>query len=217
MPREQAPEIRREGCDRGVALAGLLAQRLEADGVEVPPEAAHGIRSARGRRQAFLRRGAPETSAAATGSGGAPGGGRGRLRILLEHRALERAHIPRDQLERSHASDQLVEHDAQRVDVRGHRHRATADLLGARVGGSQGAQLRPRRRAIRATSGIGIDELRDPEVEKPRVPVRSDQDVAGLQVAVHDLALVRVLDRSEHFEEEPQAVVDREPLLRASA
>ncbi len=211
MPREQAPEIRREGTDRGVALAGLLAQGLEADGVEVPPEAVRWIRGARVRnpalplQRAFGRGGG--------GSRGAPGGGRGRLRLLLEHRALERSRIPRNQLERPHASDQLVEHDAQRVNVRGHRHRATADLLGARVGGSQGAQLGPRRRAIRAASSIGIDELRDPEVEEPRVPVRSDQDIAGLQVAVHDLALVRILDRSEHFDEEPQAVVDREPLL----
>ena len=30
---------------------------------------------------------------------------------------------------------------------------------------------------------------------------------------MHDLALVRVLDRGEHLHEEPQAVVDREPLL----
>ena len=51
----------------------------------------------------------------------------------------------------------------------------------------------------------------DTEVQQLHVPVRPHQDVGGLQVAMHDQVLLRVIDRVAHREEEPQPFIDREP------
>ena len=135
---------------------------------------------------------------------------RWRLGILLEHRAFELARVSRESPERPHPGEQLVEHHPQRVDIGGHRHRSAANLLGAGVGRRQGAQLRLGRRGV---TRFGVDQLRDPEIQQSRPAVRSDQDIARLEVAMHDVASVRVLDRFQHLEEETQPVVDREPAL----
>ena len=67
------------------------------------------------------------------------------------------------------------------------------------------------------------EELRDAEVEHldllaPLV-VDEDDDVVGLEVAVHDAELVRALERARGLPEQPRRLADAEPLdaLEATA
>ena len=183
----------------GIAQLGFLAHRLQDDRVEIaaqPPRQARDRFAARGHRRL---------------------GPRARLR----HRRARPLGIPLadhpDQLlriagrdaVRLAAREQLVQHDAERVDVARGRDAAAAHLLGARVlGGHEphlGAGL--RRRLGRA---VGLEQLGDAEVQQLRHPGGSDEDVAGLDVAVHDEALVRVLHGAADLPEEREAAVDRQ-------
>ena len=100
--------------------------------------------------------------------------------------------------ERGHAGDHLVEHDAEAEDVgavvgglarrllRGavaHRAVGHADLGQGIVG--------PRRRRVPPVSRVVRHEhLGEAEVEDPRLAAGPDDDVGGLEVAVHDPARV---------------------------
>ena len=94
-------------------------------------------------------------------------------------------------LEGPRAAEQLVEDDAQGEDVAAGVHRLAQDLLGGHVRG------RPERRHVlealrgRAHRLVG-GALGDAEVEDLHVAALADQDVGGLDVAVHDAALVGV-------------------------
>ena len=103
---------------------------------------------------------------------------------------------------------QLVEHDAEAVDVGRHRDRRPRNLLGARVGGGPEAQLRfaPRRRWGEIRGGAA-----DAEVEELRDACRGDQHVARLQVAVHHQVAVGEAHRLAHPEEEVEALVHAHP------
>jgi hypothetical protein len=100
------------------------------------------------------------------------------------------------------SGQELVEEDAERIHVARSRDRVSPDLLGARVLRRHHRSERLRRRLLAVLSGR--EELRDPEVEELRRPVRIHQDVSRLQVAVDDEILVRVVDRfadgAEHLE-----------------
>ena len=92
------------------------------------------------------------------------------------------------------AGQQLVQDHAQRVHVaaRVELERIGEHLLGAHVGERAdelpdvGLQRRLR---------VAVGDARHAEVEDLRLPGFVDQDVARLQVAVDDAALVRVVDR----------------------
>ena len=58
-----------------------------------------------------------------------------------------------------------------------------------------------------------IEQLRDAEVEQLRRAFGRHQDVGGLQVAVHDQVLVRVLDGAADVEEQLQPLAQ----IRAAA
>ena len=105
------------------------------------------------------------------------------------------------------AGEELVEEHAQRIDVRGRGQRQPLDLLRARIGRRQQPHLRPRRQR----KLLGIEELRDPEVEQLGDPVRRHQQVARLQVAVHHQALVGVLDGAAGGDEEIEPLAQRRP------
>ncbi len=92
--------------------------------------------------------------------------------------------------ERTAPRQKLVQHDTQRVHVGGRRYRRSLDLFGARVLGSHRAQARTRQRRA-AGEQIRSQQPGDPEVEQLWLSGRRDQDVAGLDVAVDDQALVR--------------------------
>ena len=95
-------------------------------------------------------------------------------------------------MERAPACDDLVEHEAERKDVRSVIRRETARLLrrqiahcaenhtGARQGRRGSCALFPLERRAPCES----------EVEDLDVPILGDEDVFGFQIAVHDPAFV---------------------------
>jgi len=181
------------GGDGRVALVRPLRERLADDRVEVARKRAR--EAARGRGAARAR-------------GFVGGGSAGAERLVLEDRALERARVVAVPV-RSPAGEELVEHDAERVDVGRRADRRARDLLGRRVGGGQRAARDPRelglaRLAVR-------DELRDAEVEQARLARVGDEDVRGFEVAVDDEVRVRVLHGAQHLQEQRDARLDRKP------
>ncbi len=116
-----------------------------------------------------------------------------RRRLLLEdrgHRLRSAAAI-----ERTLAREQLVDHRAEREEIRPIVHRASGRLLGRHVGERAEDRAGGRHRfsangAAPRDLAAGL-ELREPEVHDLGRPVGADHDVAGLEVAVDDAARVR--------------------------
>ena len=112
---------------------------------------------------------------------------------------------------RQAAGEQLVEQDAERVDVRRRGHRLAADLLRARV--FRRHQLQPRRgRRQRLPAELRVQQLGDAEVEQLGRAVGRHQHVGRLDVAVDDQVLVRVLDGGADVAEERQPGRGVEPV-----
>src|SRR5687768_17712219 len=61
-----------------------------------------------------------------------------------------------------------------------------------------------------------LQQLGDAEVEQARLAVAVDQDVARLEVAVHDQPRVRMRDGTRHLQEQTQAIVQPEAALARS-
>ena len=100
---------------------------------------------------------------------------------------------------------QLVGDDADRVDVAARVDLGAEELLGRHVAGRAHdlAHLRQRR---------GID-ARDAEIADLDAPVVVDQDVRGLDVAVHDALLVRVAQPVEELADHLPDLLQREVRL----
>ncbi len=102
----------------------------------------------------------------------------------------------------------LDQHEAERVDVDRGRHRLPAHLLGAEVGRGADDHARGRHRR-------GVADRGDAEVGQVGAAVTVEQDVAGLDVAVHDPAPVDVAEgvgqggaERDHVAERQRAAAD---------
>ncbi len=137
-------------------------------------------------------------------------------RPWVDAKAFEGHRGRRRPIEWPHAGQCLVEDDAERVDIRPRRDGLARDLLRAGVLGRP--QDRPRGRRPGVGRGAG-----DPEVGHACLAVVVDQDVRGLDVAVHDAVLVgelerpRGLDADAHGEPEWQLAVSGDDLLQVRA
>jgi len=178
-PLAPATQVLRERLRGRIALQRIVRQRLLEDAVDV----------ARERRDETPRRGAaePPDRFAKVGRGG----------------AVDLARAARLVAVALYAGHELVQHEADRVDVARGRDGATGALLGARVCGREQARARHGRVAL-------AEQLRDAEIEQLRRAVLADEDVAGLEVAVHDEVRMRVLHRGEHALEQPQPLGERQ-------
>ena len=104
-------------------------------------------------------------------------------------------------IKRTHSGQQLVQHDAERVDVAGRAQSLALDLLGTGVGQGHGPGGRRRTRP----AGIGIEQLRNAEIQQLRLAAGADQDIDRLQVTMDDEIGVRVLDSRTHLDEQGDA------------
>ncbi len=162
----EGAQVRRKRAHARVALLAVLRHRLHRDGREV--------------------------------DGNARVDAMGYRRIELVHEAAGVEGALEGDLIRPSAEQRLVEDQADRVDVDARVDvglRAdfrAADLLGRHVGGR--ADERAALRLLRVGFGRR-GEPRDAEVDHAWAPVAVDEDVRGLQVAVHDAAVMAVLER----------------------
>jgi hypothetical protein len=115
-------------------------------------------------------------------------------------------------IERSHAGDEFVEHDAERPDIGRSAERLAFDLLGTRVG---------HRHRIdhggRVAADLGVEQPRDAEIEQFGFAVAVDEDVGRLEIAMDDEPAVRILDRGADLEEQFDARAQGERMRVAPA
>ena len=192
QPLEMPSDVIRQLADGGIALVGRFANRLHHDVVEIAGQATGQL----------LGR---VTALAAD-----PGGGQASC-FALAHDLLRppdcRARSVRLRFENGPgnlvrhrtgrapgavAGEELVEDQTERMDVSGGRDGITAELLRARILGRH-QPPGPRRRGL-LPSGAGRENFCDPEVQQLGCSFGRDQNVAGLDVAMDDEMLVRILN-----------------------
>ncbi len=100
---------------------------------------------------------------------------------------------------------QLIQQHTERVDVGGDGDRLAEQLLGRRVIGRQRATVLLRERRRVAGQHVVFEQLGDAEVEQLRAAFVVDQHVRGLDVAMDDQVGMRVRDRTEDLQEQPDA------------
>ena len=126
---------------------------------------------------------------------------RGRLQVRVHLRRVALGRV------RDASAEHLVEHAAQRVHVRARVDRAGLELLG------RGVVDRAHEHAL-ARERVLPHVLGQPEVAEQREPFLVEQDVRGLDVAVHEAELVRGLQPVGDLLDDPHAVLDVEPAAR---
>jgi hypothetical protein len=185
-----AAQIVAQGIRRRVAMLRLLVHRLQDNGVEV---------ALQGLSQRLLRDRIPIRPSARHGLARAHGIGRqDRVLEIAARRTSLRVGPP--------SAEELVEDDAERIDIRGRRERLALDLFGRGVFRRQRRAGLPREFRL---GGRAVDEkLGDAEVEQHDLAALPDQDVGGLQIAVNDVLAVRVRDCAEHLQKEYEPLID---------
>lgn len=140
-----------------------------------------------------------------------------RVPLLRHVRALARDRAHRA---RRAAGERLVEHLSEREEIRAPVDLA-ALLLGRHVRGRPGEERPGRRERARERvrerplALLGRADRPDPEVRDAQESEAVEEDVRRLQVAVHDPARVRVLERFENRRRERAHALEREaPPLR---
>ena len=107
--------------------------------------------------------------------------------------------------ERRPAGHHLVEHRAEGVEVGAGVRSTPQRLLGRHIGDCTDHH------AVRGHAAA-VQGHRQAEVAQHRRPFGSKPDVAGLEVAVDDAVLVRVVQRQRHLLGRTYGLVDRQPV-----
>lgn len=112
--------------------------------------------------------------------------------------------------DRRSVGQQLVEQHADRIHIGGRAGGLAGNLLGC------GTRHREVAHAVyRRLRGCGIQLLADAEIEQARLAGAVHHDVGGLDVAVQDQALVRVLHRAKHGEHQANPRRQLQPVFAA--
>jgi len=173
---EVAIDVLTELLCRRVPRLRIGPQRLETDGVQIAVAAE-------------LRRIAPTRIPR-------PGQRAWRRRQV----ACRRRRVRISAFVRTPAGQQLVEHGAEGIHIGGGGHRATEKLLGRRVLRGHQPLAGTRRHDLGRSLG---EQLGDPEIEQLHAARSVDEDVARLEIAVHDQVAVEVAHRIDYLEKEP--------------
>src|SRR2546427_2819817 len=107
---------------------------------------------------------------------------------------------------RAPPGERFIADHAQREDVRQRRNRLQLDLLRRHVG----------ERTLAARAAPRIDDVGDTEVDDLYRVVFHDEDVAGLEIAVHQAALVRGVESAAGLEEDVGQTAHRQLPARAA-
>jgi hypothetical protein len=140
-----------------------------------------------------------------------------RGQCLHVHVALDHARVRACRVFRAKgapAREHLVEHAAEGPDVGPLVNRPASHLFRAHVGGrphddADLCQHRHRQRFCARRGGHRVECFGEAEVEHLRNTVRPEQDVRGLEIAVHDAALMRRLQRIDDLSGDGQRLLDR--------
>ncbi len=112
------------------------------------------------------------------------------------------------------ARHELIQQNAERIDIGRGRDRPAEDLFGRRILRRQHAFLKARHRhGMQQT--LGSEQLRDPEVEQLGSAIAGDEDVAGFDVAVHHEVAMRVLHGAAHLQEQFQPLAQEKSAIVA--
>ena len=175
-----------EGIDGNVAIRRIFPERLQHDGVEIAAQAAHELPAVCG----IAHRAARDDH------------------IGFGNGVFQRGAAVPFQSIGSGPGEQLIENDAERIDVRRGGQRSPGDLFGTGV-------VRRQRASAELGQWCGIDaacghQFRDAEVEQVHDAICGDEDVGGFQVAVYDQVRVRILHRAENLQKQSQPLAHRQ-------
>ena len=202
-------DVQSQGFHRRITPVGLLAHGHRHDGVQV---AAQPRTQPRGREAAAVCvAGAQDVLLAAQSGDGrltwADGlvhaDGAFQLKLAVAQQPVRRA-----------ARHELIEQNAERIDIGCGRDRPAEDLFRRRILRSQDAFLEARHRHG-MQQALGSEQLGDPEVQQLGLAVAGDEDVAGLDVAVHHEVAMRVLHRAAHLQEQFQPLAHEKSAIVA--
>ena len=171
---------------RAIPALGLAAQALGQDGVQLTTQRACDCRGAGTRA--------------------------GRARVFMQDRFFHRSSRAAPRPVRQRARQQLVEHGAERIDIRRHPQRAARHLLGRCVGGRQRTAVFLRHGQVHRTT---VQHLGNAKVQQHGLALRRHDDVAGLDVAVDDQPPMGMRHRAHHLHEEAQPFARAQLLLLA--
>jgi hypothetical protein len=198
---EIAAQVVGQGSHGRVALGGVLLERPRHDRLQVAPQRAPKLLR---RAPAIGGTGAFRLVRVRCHSRGEPRGlaaqDRGEQLVRRGSQARPR---------RMTAREEPVQQHAERVDVDRRGDESARDLLRSGVLGCQSASRLPRQREGRPDP-LRRQQLGHAEVEQPDGALPVDQDVRGLEVAVHDQVRVRVGDRGCHVQEQAHPLADAE-------
>ena len=119
----------------------------------------------------------------------------------------------RSELAGPDACQQLVEHDAEGVDIGRGRDGTVLPLLGRTVFRRDEAHLGPRG-SRPDVPRLRVEELRDAEIEQFHIAGSRDEDIRRFEVAVDDQGAMRVLHGITHHTKEPQPGLERQTTRR---
>ena len=136
-----------------------------------------------------------------------------RLRLRVADDALDLGRGALVEAMRALAREQLVHHGAERVDVGCGGDGLAAHLLRRRILGCHHLVIADRE--PRVGDVLFAEELGDAEVEQLHVAALGHEDVARLEIAVHEQISVRVGDGAEHLLHEGESRGDVERALVA--
>ena len=208
LATEEAPQVVGQLTGGPVAAFRIPAQRHPGDPGEVAPQHAlelpdRGIPKGRDLVGRFR---SPRRS----GGRGVVERGGGRTLRIAQHGPLQLRSRRVFQPVGESPAEELIEQEAEGIDVGRGRDRAAGELFRRRVERRRQPAL-GLRLAKREVEDVRVEQLGDAEVEQLHLAGLGDEDVRRLQIPVHDQVRVGVLDGLADLEQKLHPALHRQP------